>query len=308
MEVLRAHNVEVGISLDGPKDVHDASRVDHKQGSSYDAVRRGLDHLLHAGIPVGVLAVLQLGEEGLRIHRHFLQLGLNNISYLLPHFTHDTIESVREKYGPTPCADFLLPILEDWWSNGTLALRIGLFWNLAHLILGGKSRIDCLGNRPFHFVFVEADGSIQGLTALAVCREGLASTGLNVTDNDFTDMEGASEFHQAAIFDGLPLPTGCREGPERTTCGGGYLPNRYSMASGFDNPTIWCQDILRLFGRLRQLLNVTVHETAQRRKGLAETARPDTSNAGCGSGRELLRLSDVRGTPGLTRLELPLAE
>jgi hypothetical protein len=48
------------------------------------------------------------------------------------------------------------------------------------------------------------------------------------------------------------------------------LPHRYSRKRGFDNRTIWCADILKLFGRLRELLDVSVEETAQRRRILVE--------------------------------------
>ena len=81
-----------------------------------------------------------------------------------------------------------------------------------------------------------------------------------------------SDLHRLAIFDGVRLPSGCEACRERTTCAGGYLPHRYSRARGFDNPTVWCADMLRLFGRLRELLKVPVEETTLRRRILAEIA------------------------------------
>jgi uncharacterized protein len=269
-EVLLAHKVQVGVSIDGPKEVHDTFRVNHQGKGSYKAVARGIAWLRRADIPLQILSVIQLGKDGLRIHRHFLEMGVRSINYLLPDFTHDTIGPVRERYGPTPCADYLIPILEDWWSNGSIDVRISIFWYMSQLILGGESRIDAFGNPPLSFVFVEADGSIEGLDVLRVCQEAMASTGLNVLRNDFSDIAEVSELHRLAIFDGVPLPIGCRACPERATCGGGYLPHRYSRVRGFDNPTIWCEDILRLFGRLRELLEVPVEETALRRRVLAE--------------------------------------
>jgi uncharacterized protein len=274
-EVLLAHRVQVGVSIDGPKEIHDIFRVNHRGKGSYDAVARGVACLRRANIPLQILSVIQLGNDGLRIHRHFLEMGAKSINYLFPDFTHDTIGCIREIYGATPCADYLIPILENWWSEGSMDVRIGIFWHMSQLILGGESRIDALGNRPFRFVFIEANGDIEGLDVLRVCQEGMASTGLNVLRNDFTDIAGVSKLHRLAIFDGVPLPTGCRTCPERMTCSGGWLPHRYSRAGGFDNPTIWCEDMLRLFGRLRELLHVPVEETALRRRLLAEVTHRD---------------------------------
>ena len=41
IDLLRNHRVSVGISMDGPKEIHDATRVDHRQQGSYEQVVRG---------------------------------------------------------------------------------------------------------------------------------------------------------------------------------------------------------------------------------------------------------------------------
>ena len=35
----------------------------------------------------------------------------------------------------------------------------------------------------------------------------------------------------------------CQTCPVLAFCGGGYLPNRYSAARGFDNPSVFCTDL-----------------------------------------------------------------
>lgn len=268
MEVLLAHQVDVGLSMDGPRNLHNAFRVDHWGQGSYDAVERGALLLRQAGIPLNILSVIQPGADGLAIHRHFLSLEAANINYLLPDYTHDTIAPVWEKYGPTPCADYLIPIFDDWWHNGTLAVKISIFWNIARLILGGSSEMDFLGNRPLAFLFVETDGAIEGLDVLRVCEQGMSQTGLNVLTHDFDQIADVSELHRIAVFEGMPLPSTCQACPERTTCAGGYLPHRYCSNRGFDNSTVWCQDLLRLFDHIRKYLEVSVEETQARRQVL----------------------------------------
>jgi uncharacterized protein len=60
--------------------------------------------------------------------------------------------------------------------------------------------------------------------------------------------------------------------PEQGTCGGGYLPHRYSRVRGFDNLSVWCADLLRLFAHIRKRLGVTVEETIVRRQRLMNVA------------------------------------
>ena len=126
------------------------------------------------------------------------------------------------------------------------------------------------GNPPLGFVFIETDGEIEGLDVLRLDAEGMASTGLNVMHDDFSSIASVSPFHAQAIFDGLPLPQGCVGCPEQDTCAGGYLPHRFSTSRGFDNPSVWCADILILFAYVRDLLGVDGSETRLRRQALRE--------------------------------------
>jgi uncharacterized protein len=122
-------------------------------------------------------------------------------------------------------------------------------------------------------MFIETDGGIEGLDVLRVCAEGMTGTGLNVMSSDFSEVAHASPFYKDVIFDGVAPPTPCIGCPEEHTCGGGYLPHRYSLAGGFDNRSIWCADILLLFSRFRELLNVSPAETAARRLALESVTK-----------------------------------
>jgi uncharacterized protein len=280
LELITKHRVRVGISMDGPQPVHDIFRIDHAGRGSYFQVERGIKVLQKAQVPFGVLCVIPLGADPLAVHRHFLSLGCTSITYLLPHFTHDTIAPVRQRYGATPCADFLIPIFENWWFNSTMDIRIEDLRNIARIILGGSSLIETLGNQPPLYVFVETDGAIEGLDNLRACDEGLASINLNVRDADFKEILAQQTIHRAAIFRGMPLPSACSACPERDTCAGGYLPHRYSLTRGFDNPSVWCADLLKLFSHVRLRLDVTVEDTYTRRQALYGDRAPLTAVGG----------------------------
>lgn len=264
------YEFDVGVSIDGPPAVHDALRVGRHGEGSHARVVRGVERLGQAGVRMGALAVLQFAADSVAVHRHITGLGFSAVNYLIPDFTHDTVAEVHRQYGPTPCADYLVPIFDEWWYHDTMATRIPLFLAVTRLVLGGRSDIDMVGNEPFGFIFIEADGSIEDLDGLRVCRHGMAGTGLSVFYHEVADVASLSALHRAAMFDGLPVPTGCRGCPEETSCAGGYLPHRWSSTKGFDNPSVWCADLLALFSHVRTRLEVDVEETALRRQALAE--------------------------------------
>jgi uncharacterized protein len=268
-ELLRKHQVSVGISMDGPKEIHDAMRVDHRKQGSYEQVERGLKLLQDAEVPYGVGCVIPLGADPLTVHHHFLRLGCNQITYLMPHFTHDTIESVRQRYGATPCADFLIPIFDDWWFESTMELQINNLKDVARVIMGGMSHSEAIGNGPPCYVFVEPDGEMEGLDNLRACCNGLSQIKLNVRHSDFFDLLRTETMHSQAIFKGMPLAQACRDCREGETCAGGHLAHRYSSARGFDNPSVWCADLLKLFAHVRTRMGVSIEETNERRRMLA---------------------------------------
>lgn len=266
VEVCGKYAVEVGISIDGPPEVHDAHRVDHTGDGSHGSVVRAFRLLRRGGISVQIIAVIPLGRDGIRVHRYFVDdLGAKRIDYHFPDHARDTIESVHAAYGPTPCADFLIPIFDDWWQNDAYDVEVGVFWNVARVILGAESLIDFLGNRPLRSVFIETDGSIEGPDVLRVRDERLASTGLNVLHHDISAIATADSLHRRIMFDGMPLPEECGQCPESDTCAGGYLPHRYTPQRLFDNPSVWCEDLLALFAHVRGRMQVSIDETRLRR-------------------------------------------
>ena len=266
--VIKHFCVDVGVSLDGPRDVHDRVRVTHSGGGSHDDVVRSIRLLRKARIPVRILCVIPFGVEPLRVHRYLLDLGPEGIQYLFPDYTHDTIAEVHAQYGPTPSLDFLGPVLDEWWSLGVMSVTVEPFREMTRLVLGGESRVDYFGNPPLRFLFVETDGAIEGLDVLRVCGEGMAGTGLNVDRDEFMDIGEASPLHRCVIFDGVARPEACRGCPEEATCTGGYLPHRHSRTHGFDGRSVWCRDILGLFAHLRTKLGVGADETARRQSRL----------------------------------------
>ncbi len=272
IELFRGEDMRVGVSIDGPAAVHDEFRVDHLGRGSHGTVEEGLRRLLSGGVSPQVLSVIPLHGDGLQVYEYFKSLGVRRISFLLPDYTHDTKRIAVTRADATPVADFLMPIVEKWCLADWEKTDVPLFWQLAELILGGSSGSDLFGNEPLGIVFVEADGDIEGLDVLRVCGDGTAAAGLSVLRDDFEHIAAASELHGRAMFEGLRLPSACEDCPERETCGGGYLPHRFSKERGFDNASIWCADILQLFGRMRTLLAVSVAETVSRRAFLRRLA------------------------------------
>lgn len=249
--------VTVGVSMDGPPEIHDMFRVDHAGKGSHERTLKGLLRLQEAGLLSGALCVVNPAHSGVGVYRYFRSLGITHMNFLFPDATHDVKQTLYGRYGETPVADYLLPIFEDWINEDDPDVKVGCFEDMMRAILGGRVWSDMIGNGRANYLVIDTDGSIQALDALKVCCEGTPESGLNLFEHGFDDLHKGLPLLHRIVSEGIPMCSTCGECPERDTCGGGYLPHRYSRAGGFDNPSIWCQDLQKLFAYVRNYINTT---------------------------------------------------
>jgi uncharacterized protein len=252
--VLSRHHVNVGVSIDGPAAVHDAVRVDHAGRGSHRAVVAGLRLLQQAGLDPSVICVIDPGRSGLAVYRHFRRLGIERMNFLLPDVSHDSKALFYGGRGATPVADYLLPVFDAWYEEDDPDVEVRIFRGLIRMLLGGEGETDAFGNLKTGYLVVETDGSIETLDAMRVCAHGLNRSGLTVLEHGFDDLQAGLPIVYQAVHTGFPLCATCQVCPERDICGGGYVPHRYARANRFDNPSVWCADILKLLAHIRSRL------------------------------------------------------
>jgi len=156
--------------------------------------------------------------------------------------------------GDTPVADYLIPVLDAWLAEDNPEVSVRVFRELFRQLMGGTGLTDGFGGSGSSYLIVETDGAIEANDALRVCENGIAASGLNVLHHGFEDLKLGLPLVHKAISGGFPLPTECGLCPERQICAGGYLPHRYSRKNEFDNPSVWCRDILKILAKMRAYL------------------------------------------------------
>jgi uncharacterized protein len=248
---IRKCRIQVGVSLDGPAAIHDVNRVDFAGRGSHAAATRALRVLQDAGMSPSILCVVSPGCSGREIYQHFRSLGVHRMDFLLPDATHDTRRRFYGAYDGTPIADYLIPIFDEWFAEDDPSVKIRLFLSLISALVGGTTESDQLGNPTCCYLVIETNGSIQANDVLRICADGMADSGLNVFQHSFDDLAQGLPLLYNMVHQGMPLSATCQACRERDICGGGYLPHRYSRANGFNNPSVWCADLLRLINHIR---------------------------------------------------------
>jgi uncharacterized protein len=251
IEVLKRHNLRVGVSLDGPPEIHDLSRVDHAGRGSYREVVQGLRKLQENRVFSSVLTVINPGQSGLEIYRHIRSLGVKNMNFLLPDVTHDSRRLFYPDFGATPVSDYLIPIFDAWYDEDDPSVVIRLFNAILTGMMGSSVNFEGIGNHCENYLVIDTDGNIQANDALKVCDDGISESGLNVARNGFDDLHLGLPLVNRLVHEGLKLSAQCQACAERDVCGGGLVTTRYAKANGFDNPSVWCADMLELIGHIR---------------------------------------------------------
>jgi uncharacterized protein len=251
IEVLKRHNLRVGVSLDGPPEIHDLSRVDHAGRGSYSEVVQGLRKLQENRVFSSVLTVINPGQSGLEIYRHIRSLGVKNMNFLLPDVTHDSRRLFYPDFCATPISDYLIPIFDAWYDEDDPSVVIRLFNAILTGMMGSSVNFEGIGNHCENYLVIDTDGNIQANDALKVCDDGISESGLNVARNGFDDLHLGLPLVNRLVHEGLKLSAQCQACAERDVCGGGLVTTRYAKANGFDNPSVWCADMLELIGHIR---------------------------------------------------------
>jgi len=251
IEVLKRHNLRVGVSLDGPPEIHDLVRIDHAGRGSYSKAVEGMRKLQENRVFSCILTVINPGQSGLEIYRHIRSLGVKNMNFLLPDVTHDSKRLFYPDFGATPVSDYLIPIFDDWFDEDDPGVVIRLFTSILTYLMGGSANFEAIGNHCENYLVIDTDGNIQANDALKVCDDGISESGLNVARHGFDDLHLGLPLVNHLVHEGLSLSAQCQACPERDVCGGGAVTTRYAKANGFDNPSVWCADMLALIGHIR---------------------------------------------------------
>lgn len=243
--------IRVGISLDGPADVNDRYRTDHRGKSSFLAAERGLRCALESPWLVnhpGVLTVIDPTTNPVAVYGYFRSIAVKELDFLFPDAT---FERPPHKLHPgdTPYADWLITVFDQWFGTENKP-RIRLFGQLIALILGHNVPSERWGMEANEFIVVETNGEIEPSDMLKICGSGFTKTNINVSTHNLTDalhhslMELHRNSHQR-------LSRICQKCPVVAVCGGGLLAHRYSVTKGFDNPSVYCRDLLKLITHIQ---------------------------------------------------------
>jgi uncharacterized protein len=274
VELFVKYGLRLGVSFDGPPEFHDTTRIDKSGKGTYAETRRGWDLLMaayHANRlhRPGVLCVVAPNQSGRVMFEHFAKdLGAKFIDFLPPEMNHDTLVLDRAHF--KKCGDYLVDVCHAWFALGDNGICVRFLQRIiGPLISDEAARLTyaSTGNHDY-LMTISSNGAIAPDDTIRPIDERFVRTGLDVHRSSLADMLESDAWSEMARARAV-LPTACRSCTWKNICVGGPLPTRFSRKRGFDNPTVYCDMLKRLYAYVARQLILGGYPKAQIEQRLA---------------------------------------
>lgn len=144
-DFFKTNDFLVGVSIDGPRSVHDAYRFDKGGAPTFDKVLRGIEILYRTGVEYNTMSTINRASEGrgLETYRFLKSIGgkyqqfmpvVEHVRYIgnRPHIVDPKEENAR--LAPWSVSSpgfgrFLCDIFDDWFRNDVGRIFVNLFDN-----------------------------------------------------------------------------------------------------------------------------------------------------------------------------------
>jgi uncharacterized protein len=253
LEALEAADISVSLSLDGDREANDRHRVSRKGRSSYDRVIEAYRRLQqHPKIFAGVISVIDPAVEPEDQFKFFDSLNPPKLDFLLPDAHH---------LRPPPGRQDQLDLYQEWlidafdlWFDVYPHLPVRTFEALLDVAAGLPSATDAFGFGDVNLLSVETDGSYHDLDVLKITTDGATALPGSVRDAAISAVAASSgiERHRNLLRK-EGLSSKCLGCTVVDICGGGSVPHRFGE-NGFDNPSIYCNELFSLISHVKKRL------------------------------------------------------
>lgn len=248
LDLYATHDATLGISCDGPPDLHDRHRYDFARKGTGErveqAIRRCLAHPESGRVFNGVLAVIDPNNDPVRILDYFRSLGLTAIDFLLPDANFAAPPRHVQAYTHARLLSFLCRGFDAWLAIDDPGFSVRIFETFIRGIFGRRSELDAFGGALSPIVVVESDGSYRLLDVLAICEDGANHTGFDVSSHPLQTCIDYARTQYPEPHDA------CRQCEAFAACGGGYVAHRFDGQT-YDNPSFYCHALLGFYRHVR---------------------------------------------------------
>jgi uncharacterized protein len=231
---FRERNFLVGLSLDGPREAHDAYRVDKGGRPTFDRVMAGLALLQEHAVEFNVLATVHAANAGrpLEVYRFLRdEVGARFIQFI-PIVQREvggvsarsvTAQSVTAgQYG-----DFLIAIFDEWVRRDVGRVFVQIFDVALAAWVGARPGLCVFEETCGRAMVLEHNGDLYTCDHFVEPQHRLG----NILETPLVELVGSEQQRRFGLAKRDTLPDICRACEVRFVCNGGCPKNRLQGAN-----------------------------------------------------------------------------
>ena len=159
---LAKYKFLVGVSLDGPADVHDRHRRNAAGRGSHADVLRGIDQLRRRHVEFNILTLVNEANvrRGREIYRYLRDRGLLFHQYIPCVEFDERGDRMPFAIDGPAWGDFLCEVFDEWYAADTRRVSVRLFDSLLAWMVEGQRTTCTMGRDCRQYLVVEHNGDV----------------------------------------------------------------------------------------------------------------------------------------------------
>jgi len=193
-EFFHKYRFLIGISLDGPQNLHDKYRRTVNGKGAHTAVLEGIKCLNRNSVQFNVVVTVSSHNvgHGRKIYRYLRDIGCRYLQYI-------PCAEFAEKDGITPgkftvtgeqWGNFLCEVFDEWQRNDAQKVSVRLFDSVMNYLLNGQKGMCSMKRSCNSYFMVEYNGDIYPCDFYAGAEYLLG----NIVEKSWTDVYGSADF------------------------------------------------------------------------------------------------------------------
>jgi uncharacterized protein len=289
-EFFAAYRFLVGVSLDGPEEIHDAVRKDRGGNGSFRRVIAGIEALRKRKVDLNILCVV--GPHNVRKARElmafFRREGLTYLQFIPAMGFQSTEPDKPPAYliSPEAYAEFLVSLFNEWYREGIPTVSVRIFDNFLQSAVGSPNNLCVYSEKCDSGVIIEYNGDVFPCDFYIHPEWRLG----NISIDSFKGIVESTS-RQSFVRRKISLPSLCLTCEWRNLCKG-ECPRNWPPVPGGYGTSYFCQSYRTLFEHAGDRIGTLAARIAGYRNYLAwqhthPGARlPRNGGCPCGSGRK----------------------
>lgn len=221
---LAEYHFLVGVSLDGPAELHDRFRKAKCGNGSHRKVLEGIERLRRFHVDFNVLILVNAANvnHGREIYNYLCDLGVQYHQYI-PCVEYDRNgHALPYSITARQWGEFLNAIFDQWIASDTRKISIRLFDAILNLMVTGEYHLCHMGGHCSQYFVVEYNGDVYPCDFFVDADKKLG----NIMEDDWEDLL-ASEKYLAFGGQKASWNSRCKECPYLLYCSGDCLKHRF---------------------------------------------------------------------------------